>query len=215
MTGSDAFRMTLLLLPLVSACGTVRASPPEPVGLVEIIEDKVPIDWRSVITPADLDRLGRIEEAWERGTASALPRFRTAMRSEGLLLDHAAALPRVAPSPGPYLCRVVKLGGRPAFAAFKPFHCFVEAEGELLTMVKQTGTQRPAGRLWAENDTRLVFLGSLSADDSAPPPYAAQSRRDVAGLLERIEPFRWRLVVPFPHDGTILDIYELVPLIPG
>ncbi|HYZ47766.1 MAG TPA: DUF4893 domain-containing protein, partial [Sphingomonas sp.] len=199
MTGAVAFRVPLLALPLLAGCAVARheAPPPKPAGQVEVIEDPVPIDWKSVVTPADQDRLARAEEAWRQGLAAAA-RFRAAIAAEGALLDPAAALPRAAPSPGPYLCRVVRLGGRPAFAAFKAFDCFVEAEGELLTMVKASGTQRPAGRLWADGDTRMVFLGALSRGQEAPPPYAANEQRDVAGFLERIGPFRWRLAVPFP-----------------
>jgi hypothetical protein len=140
--------------------------------------------------------------------AAARPRFRAAISDEGPLLDPAAALPRAAPTPGVYMCRVVKLGGRPAFAAFKPFYCYVEAEDELLTLVKHGGSQRPAGRLWTESDTRLVFLGALGT------AYAASPAADVVGHLERIGPFRWRLAAPFPNDGASIDVYELVPLVP-
>ena len=215
MTGGTALRI-LLLSPLLASCALFsKPAPPQPIARVEIIEDPVPIDWRSVVTPADQDRLARTEEAWTSGLAAAA-RFRSAIAAEGPLLDPAAVLPRAAPSPGPYLCRVVRLGGRPAFAAFKTFNCFIEAEGELLTMVKANGTQRPAGRLWPDGDTRMIFLGGLSAGDAPPPPYGEAAERDIAGQLERVEPFRWRLVVPFPRSGgATLEVYELVPLIPG
>ena len=39
---------------------------------------------------------------------------------------------------------------RPAFTAYKPFFCYVEAEGSRLNITKQTGSQRPAG--WLYND---------------------------------------------------------------
>ena len=213
MTGVASRTLLLLAVPL-SGCTWFRApAPPPPPAKVEIIEDPVPIDWQSVVTPADKDRLARLDEAWRQGLAAAA-RYRTAIRQEGALLDPAVALPRAAPSPGTYRCRIVRLGGRPAFTAFKTWDCYVEVEGELLTMSKATGTQRPAGRLWPDGDTRMIFLGALSSDGDAPPPYASDATRDIAGRLERIGPFRWRLAVPFPQDGALLDVYELVPYVP-
>jgi len=215
MTSGVALRMMIVALPLLSGCALFR--PPEPPphpAVVEILDDPVPIDWKSVATPDDQDRLARAKEAWRQGLAAA-SRFRTAVEEEGALLDPEAALPRAGPSPGPYFCRVLKLGGRARFAAFKPFHCYIEAEGELLTMVKADGSQRPAGRLWADGDTRQIFLGALGTGDASPPPYGETPELDVAGILERVGPFRWRLIVPYPQNGAIMDIYELVPLIPG
>ncbi len=212
MSGGVAFRAPALMLLLLAGCAAVHPRPAPPPARVEMVEDPIPVTWKSVATDADQERLGRAGEAWRQGLAAA-GRFRTAIRAEGPLLEPQVALPRAMPSPGPYHCRVIKLGGRPAFAAFKPFDCFVEAEGELLTMMKAGGTQRPAGRLWAENDTRQIFLGALSDAGQAPPPYGEDAKRDVAGILERVEPFRWRLAVPFPQDGAILDIYELTPYV--
>lgn len=215
MNGKVASRALITALSILAGCTqTNRPSQPLPPAIVDVIEDPVPLDWRSIVTPDDQDRLARIEEAWRQGL-SAAARYRSAIKREGELLDPEIALPRAAPTPGAYLCRVVKLGGRPAFVAYKAFHCFVDAEGELLTMVKASGTQRPAGRLWTESDTRQIFLGALGGEEGAPPPYGETPGVDVAGIIERIGPFRWRLAVPFPQDGAILDVYELVPSIPA
>lgn len=215
MTGGVASRLLPMLL-LTSGCALLRRGPvpPLPPAKVEVIEDKVPVAWREVATPADQERLDHLGEAWARGLEAAA-RFKGAIVAEGALLDPTAALPRAAPSPGPYLCRVVKLGGRPVLAAFKPFNCFVDAEDELLTMVKSNGTLRPAGRLWADTDTRMIFLGGVAAPNRDPPAYGDNDMRNVAGVLERVAPFRWRLAVPHPQAGGTLDVYELVPLIPG
>lgn len=211
MTGGVALRVALVMVPL-GGCVWLKERPVMPSAQVEVIEDPVPIAWREVASPADQDRLQHASEAWSRGLAAAA-RYHRAIEGEGALLDPAVALPRAAPSPGPYQCRVVRLGGRPALAVFKPFTCFVDAEGELLTMVKATGSQRPAGRLWTDTDERLVFLGGLAAPAGDPPAYGASDRTNVAGYLERIGPFRWRLAVPYPQGGAILDVYELTPLI--
>ena len=78
--------------------------------------------------------------------------------------------------------------------------------GHLLTIVKQTGSQRPAGRLWEDDDpTRLIFLGSLAlGDETAPLGYGDDPKRDMAGVLERIGPFKWRLVIPWPQSTRSL-----------
>ena len=215
MTGGPVSRFASCVLLLLSGCALFRKPVPPPPAQVEVIEDKVPVEWRNVITPADKERLDRAKDAWSAALTAA-GRFRSAISAEGALLDPETSLPRAAPSPGPYLCRVIRLGGRPAFAAFKPFNCFVDAEGELLTMVKANGTLRPAGRLWADSDTRMVFLGGLAAMRGAPPPYSdTDDTRNVAGLLERVGPFRWRLAVPYPKGGGVLDVYELKPLVEG
>jgi len=213
MTGGVALRVALILTPL-GGCAWLEDRPPLPPAQVEVIEDKVPLSWREVATPADQERLDRAAEAWTRGL-SAAARFKSAIRAEGPLLDPAVALPRAMPSPGPYQCRVVRLGGRPALAAFRPFACFVDAEGDLLTLVKATGSQRPAGRLWTDSDQRMMFLGGLAAPGRDPPPYGANDRTNIAGYLERIGAFRWRLAVPYPQGGAVLDVYDLTPLIPG
>jgi hypothetical protein len=112
----------------------------------------------------------------------------------------------------------VKLGRAgprgPAFERFKPFFCYVEVEGDLLTIVKQTGSQRPAGRLWEDDkDDRLVFLGSLAlGNEQAPMAYGDDPKRDMAGVFERVGPFVWRLVIPWPQSTSKLDVFELTPV---
>ena len=139
--------------------------------------------------------------------------------AEGALLEPRAALPRPAPTPGSYNCRLIKLGkatrqGHAAFESFKPFFCYVEVEGDLLTIVKQTGSQRPAGRLWEDDrPDRLIFLGSLAlGDEQQPLAYGDDPKRDMAGVLERIAPFKWRLVIPWPQSTSKLDVFELTPV---
>lgn len=212
MTGRVA--LLLMLSASLSGCALFRAkpAPAAPAPIVEVVEDPVPLEWKTVATAHDQQRLVSAADTWKAALASAR-RYRSAIAAEGALLDPGAALPRAAPTPGPYLCRVIKLGGKPAFMAFKAFHCFVEAEGELLTMVKGSGSQRPAGRLWADGDTHLVFLGGMSRGTEDAPAYGEDEARNVAGRFERIGPFRWRLVVPDPGDGALLDIYELVPAV--
>jgi hypothetical protein len=171
-----------------------------------------------IATAADESRIARIGLAWKSALADARRGFAAEIRSEGALLEPRAALPRPAPTPGSYNCRLIKLGkARPnavAFERFKPFFCYVQVEDELLTIVKQTGSQRPAGRLWEDDMAdRLIFLGSLAlGDEQQPLAYGDDPKRDMAGVFERIGPFRWRLVIPWPQSTSKLDVFELTPV---
>jgi hypothetical protein len=57
----------------------------------------------------------------------------------------------------------------------------------------------------------MVFLGSLAPGRGAPIAYGENRARDVAGLFERIGPFRFRLVIPARDAAPRLDVFELVP----
>ena len=174
--------------------------------------------WKGIATDADESRISRLGLAWQQALQDARRSFERELNEEGALLRPRAALPRPAPTPGSYYCRLIKLGKReakaPAFERFKPFFCYVEVEGDLLTIVKQTGSQRPAGRLWEDDrPDRLIFLGSVAlGDEQQPLAYLQDPKRDMAGVLERIGPFRWRLVIPWPQDGSKVDVFELRPV---
>ena len=174
--------------------------------------------WKAVATSEDQDRIARLGLAWQQALADAQKTNAADIRREGKLLLPRSALPRPAPTPGSYNCRLIKLGkaaaGGKSYESFKPFFCYVEVEDNLLTIVKQTGSQRPAGRLWEDDDpTRLVFLGSLAlGNEDQPLAYGDDPKRNMAGVLERIGPFRWRLVIPWPQSTSKLDVFELTPV---
>ena len=174
--------------------------------------------WKSIASPADVSRVDRVGTAWASALADANGSNRREVAAEGVLLKPRAALARPAPTPGSYYCRLVRLGRTTtkvrAFEKFKPFFCYVEVEDRLLTIVKQTGSERPSGRLWEDDrNDRLVFLGTIAhADEKNPPGYGEDARRDVAGVLERVAPFLWRLVIPWPQSTSKLDVYELKPV---
>ena len=208
----------LAALVLTAGCATQPKLPP---GARPSIEVGAPLKsdvWKQVATAADEDRIARLGLAWQEALADARKGFEGEIRKEGVLLRPRASLPRPAPTPGSYNCRLIKLGKATAksvaFERFKPFFCYVEVEGDLLTIVKQTGSQRPAGRLWEDDDpTRLIFLGSLALGDSQPlVAYGDDPKRDMAGALDRIGPFRWRLVIPWPQSTSKLDVFELTPV---
>src|SRR6478672_9549167 len=198
----------ILAMALLSACATKPHLPPGVHPTVEVGPPLKSEAWKAVATAADKDRLARLGLAWQEALDEAGKTNAADLRREGKLLMPRSALPRPDPTPGSYYCRLIKLGRATAkskpYETFKPFFCYVEVEDDLLTIVKQTGSQRPAGRLWADDEsTRLVFLGSLAlGDETAPLAYGDDSKRDMAGVLERIGPFRWRLVIPWPQSTS-------------
>ena len=208
----------MLALALATGCTTKPKLPP---GVVPSVEVGAPLKseaWKQVATEADEDRIARLGLAWQDALADANKTNASDVRREAKLLMPRSALARPDPTPGSYNCRLIKLGRvsakDKAFETFKPFFCYVEVEGDLLTIVKQTGSQRPAGRLWADDDpTRLIFLGSLAlGDETVPLAYGDDPKRDMAGVFERIAPFRWRLVIPWPQSNSKLDVFELTPV---
>ena len=207
------------LAAAVSGCET--AKPKLPSGVRPSVEVGPPLKseaWRTVATAEDRDRLDRLGLAWREALADAQKSNASDVRREGKLLLPRSALPRPAPTPGSYNCRLIKLGKGTAAAkpyeTFKPFFCYVEVEDELLTIVKQTGSQRPAGRLWEDDDpTRLIFLGSLAlGNEDQPLAYGDDPKRNMAGVFERIGAFRWRLVIPWPQGDSKLEVFELTPV---
>jgi hypothetical protein len=207
------------LAAALTGCETTK--PPTPTGMRPRVEVGPPLKsetWKAVATAEDQDRIARLGLAWQDALADAQKTNATEIRREGKLLLPRSALPRPAPTPGSYNCRLIKLGkagsSGKSYENFKPFFCYVEVDDDLLTIVKQTGSQRPAGRLWEDDDpTRLVFLGSLAlGSEDQPLAYGDDPKRNMAGVLERIGPFRWRLVIPWPQSTSKLDVFELTPV---
>ena len=206
------------LAAALTGCATKPTLPPGARATVEVGPPAKSNAWKGVATAADEDRLSRLGLAWSEALDEAKKTNAADIRREGKLLLPRAGLPRPDPTPGSYNCRLIKLGKavpktRP-YETFKPFFCYVEVEDNLLTIVKQTGSQRPAGRLWEDDDpNRLIFLGSLAlGNEDQPLAYGDDPKRDMAGVLERIGPFRWRLVIPWPQSTSKLDVFELTPV---
>ena len=207
------------MLALAGLAGGCMPKPaPVAVPAVLLEEPSKSREWLGIARGADRDRIGRVADAWTAGLAEASKEHRADISAEGELLKPGAGLSRPDPTPGSYSCRLVTLGRDlkkgPSFEKFKPFFCYVGLEGDLFTIVKQTGSQRPAGRLWPDDiATRLVFLGTVAlGSEEEVTAYGEDAKRDVAGVFERIAPFRWRLVIPFPQDGAKLDVFELTPV---
>jgi hypothetical protein len=210
--------MALALLVLFAGCATKPKLPP---GVHPSVEVGPPLKsdvWKAVATPADKDRLARLGLAWQEALDEAKRVNPVDVAKEGKLLLPRSGLSRPDPTPGSYNCRMITLGkatlkGK-AFESFKPFFCYVQVEGDQLTIVKQTGSQRPSGRLWEDDDpNRMIFLGSLAlASEDQPLAYGDDPKRNMAGVVERIAPFRWRLVIPWPQSDSKLNVFELTPV---
>jgi len=211
--------LIVALTALAAGCATHEMRAKRAGATITVEAPPVSEEWKRIATPADEHRINRIGIAWHQSLAEARSRHRRDIAAEGALLTPRAALQRPAPTPGSYNCRMIRIGkvnrAAPIFEKFKPFFCYVQIDEEgLLTIVKQTGSQRPAGRLWDDDDpTRMIFLGTLAlADEEEPLAYGENPKRNMAGVFERIAPFRWRLVIPWPQNGAKIEVFELTPV---
>ena len=204
----------LILAAAAALAGCQALSPPPPVetGATATLEE--PEAWRSVATAPDAASIDALADGWAAARDS-LRAARLARRAEaeGPLLDPAAGLPRAAPAPGPYACRLIRLGG--AAARSRPwresggFFCYVGVEGERLSLTVEGGPERLGGYLWEEKGTaRLVFLGAAAAPRRTLPAYGDAPAANAVGALERVGDFRYRLVLP-GRGGSRLEVYEL------
>ena len=198
-----------VLLLAVSACAMVQ--PPTAV----VTQPRQ--DWRAVATESDRVRL----RDWRKTFTSAIASARASGHSadidrEGVLLQPDAALAGGPIPNGMYKCRAIKVGAKSSgmlgFVTYPHFSCRVQQDGRLQSFAKLSGSQRQVGLIFPSDGLRQVFLGTLMLGDEARAMhYGVDQERDVAGLVERIGPSRWRLVMPSPHFESQLDVMELIP----
>lgn len=174
------------------------------------------VSWQRVATAEDRDRVRGWRKAWDEALPLARKADPKAIAGNPLLFDPDRALADAAMPQGAYRCRTFKLGGRGTamrdFTAYPAFDCRVADEGEVKSLHKLTGSQRPTGLIFPESTTREIFLGTLVlGDETAPLRYGLDADRDMIGYVERIGPKRWRLVFPRPRFESMLDVMELVP----
>jgi Domain of unknown function (DUF4893) len=198
----------LVVLTTLSGCSVYReATSPTLV---------TSLNWRAVATPADRERLRGWRQAWDEALAAAKGANPGAIAADADLFDPDRALADAALPPGDYRCRTIKLGAQGtanrAYTPYSWFDCRVADEGEVRSLHKLTGSQRPTGLLFTDTATRMVFLGTLVlGDETSPLRYGIDSTRDMAGYVDRIGPKRWRLVFPHPRFESLLDVTEIVP----
>lgn len=171
-------------------------------------------------TPSRQDavKIERLDEAWRAALADARRDHAGEVRRLGALADPKAGLKgRPQPSPGVYRCRTIKLGsdGGLPYVAYPYFRCRVElSPGGDLTLAKITGSQRQVGQVCPVagrlENRRALFLGGMGLGSDPAPAYGVRRDTDVAGVIERIGPKRWRMVTPWPAFESKLDVLELV-----
>lgn len=195
----------------LAACASIP--PPPPPG-----ESGALRDWRGIVTAPDRDRYSRRDAAWSLALQQARRQPGSGdLTGLGDLIEPRASRAPVAPPPGDYRCRTVKLGSQGGedglgYVVYGWFACRIEATPNGLKFSKLTGSQRPSGLLFPENDRQMVMLGSLSLASEPPAnSYGRRPDRDLIAVLERIGERRWRLVIPWPQTESNLDLIELVP----
>lgn len=206
--------MKLCFLPLLAAfaCAACASDETGPAAVVPAVAD-----WRAAATSADRERLRTWRTAWTRALEKARAGGHSAeIGAEGILLDPDSALAGPALPQGEYRCRTIKIGARAQglldYVAYPQFACRVGPGEGTLAFTKLTGSQRPLGRLFTDSSRRMIFLGTLQlGDEQGVLRYGRDGDRDMIGLLERIGESRWRLVFPYPHFESLVDVIELVP----
>ena len=218
---SRSSALSLFASLVLAACASAPPPPPPPPPPAASGEAAGPValrDWRGIVTASDRDRYSRRDAAWSLALQQARRQPGSGdLTGLGDLIDPRAARSSVAPPPGDYRCRTVKLGSQGGedglgYVVYSWFACRIEATPRGLKFSKQTGSQRPGGLLFPESDRQMVMLGSLALAEEPPAnSYGQRPDRDLIAVLERIGDRRWRLVIPWPQVESNLDLIELVP----
>ena len=208
-------RGLVVLGAVAAALGGCSARTPHPSAAHVTVEAAPKAAWEGIASADDAARIAALPELWSRARGTVPMRLKPRMRAEGELVDPAAALALPTPPPGSYRCRLVRFGGRGGFRSFAPDFCYVDGDAKALAFTKQTGSNLPGGWLHPDTPTRLVFLGAVPRKGEAKAPgYGIVPAQDVAAVVERVGPFRWRMVMLRAGRDGVLDLYELVPVVP-
>jgi hypothetical protein len=194
---------------MLAACATrsLEPKPPKP----------RPNDWHLIATQADRERLAKWRSAWMTGLDKATAAGNgPQIAAQGSLLKPDLALDDPLLLPGDYACRVIKLGAQSReqrdYVAYPAFTCRVTTDEGRLHFAKVDGSQRPVGDIFPDDGPRMIFLGSMMlSDETRPLRYGRDTERDMAGIVERIGPRRWRIAFPYPQWESTIDVLELVP----
>jgi hypothetical protein len=184
----------------------------------EVVPDRAGNDWRPVATKDDRSRLQHWRDAWTQALTQANRSNAAAITAGGALFEPDVALPGAQPPAGDYACRTYKLGRNPHggvldYVEYPAFRCRISESDGRLRFVKLTGSQRPAGNIFADNGRRMIFLGTMMlGDETRALRYSRDEERDMIGIIERVGDRRWRIVFPQPHYESLLDVIELTPI---
>jgi hypothetical protein len=170
--------------------------------------------WQDQATPADQQRLSRLDDARQRGVTEAqagrdMAAVEQALGSPG----HGASAGEFA---GTWRCRQLKLGGATPSIVYNWFTCRISNRDGHLYFQKVTGSQKTEGWLYPDGGT-FVYLGASSAKGEPPHAYSGNSPSlgasttpdDQIGRLSMISPGHARLELPFPIQESTFDVIEL------
>jgi hypothetical protein len=164
--------------------------------------------WQDEATSYDQARLARIDEARAKGLDEAGD---VAAEARGAL--NAPASGRSVA--GAWRCRTIKLGGMARAVVYSWFHCRVKAFAGGLVFEKLNGSQRMAGRLYAEGDG-YVYLGASWVKGEQPHRYSGNGASVGAGAtpddqIGRLVATSYgaRLELPYPLQESTFDVIEL------
>lgn len=207
----------LLVATLATGCATTKAPCPKPSADSQEAGANGTPDWHDVITDPDHLRL----RAWRKAMVDALTKARASgngakIDAEGKLLDPDSGLDGATLPVGFYRCRVIKLGakttGHDDYIAYPVHRCQVRASDDTTKLVELNGLQKPSGRLYQDGPSRVVFLGTMILGDEVKAiAYGRDADRDVVGIVQRVEPKRWRMLIPQPAWESMADVMELTP----
>jgi hypothetical protein len=201
-------RLCLAAILLAPGCASNGASHPT---------SPAASDWREIATAEDRERLSGWRDAWVEALAKAKASGHGGeIAAEGALLDPDAAIDWQDLPTGPLRCRTIKVGAKSEglldYVAYPAFACRLLREDNVTRLVKISGSQRPSGIVLPYAGNRKVFIGTLQlGDETRPLDYGRDRERDLVALVERIGEQRWRLVFPYPHFESLVDVIELVP----
>jgi hypothetical protein len=209
----SASLLFLLGLPLAACQTPARKAPPAPRGSVVVEEVEA---WREAATPAGVAAIDSLDSRWPAALADARRRGATrTIAAESPLLDPQAALPRAAPAPGAYRCRLLRVAAPGArirgLSASRSAFCFVGVKDDQLSLTTEIAGHRLGGYLEeTKSSSFLIFLGATAGARGAPAVgYGEDAARDRAGRFERTGDFRYRLIVPAPAAPELL-VFELI-----
>ena len=196
----------------IAACSVAAAASAQQ---VDCVPGAAGANWRSVATENDRERLRDWRTAFTRALEQARASNSADVEREGALLRPDAALGGPIPN-GEYRCRAIKVGSKSEgmlnYVAYPAFRCRISQQGGIQHFDKLSGSQRPHGAIYQADPLRGAFLGTLVlGDETVAYQYGRDPERDLAGWVERIGDNRWRIVLPYPHYESTLDVIELIP----
>jgi Domain of unknown function (DUF4893) len=168
-----------------------------------------------LITPIDRDKLNLFEEVKKDAIAEA----EAAGPSEDLdLLKKALAGTPMSMSgsfkaTGNWRCRMIKVGQRSEgllpIVSYPPFKCLITDDGGGWFLEKVTGSQRTAGFLYTDSDTRLIFLGAGTVNDDPQRKYNEDAKYNEPAYVTRLAKNKLIFEFPAPEFESKLNVLVL------